>query len=149
MIPGHCSLCSSARNGYPSIGEDCLRCCRNALLHGLDATQRKPIRTENVLSLARLCVKFEALLVAWKHTNELAGLQSKPPHETYTVLLEACAREQKAAVASELLQWANEDGVQPTIGDLLSLLASQPACKRGPLATRLIKVGQNLNQHAS
>lgn len=67
-------------------------------------------------------------------------MQSKPPHEAYTVLLEACVREQKAQVASELVQWADEDGVEPSVCDLLSLLASQPARKRPSLARKLLKV---------
>lgn len=67
-------------------------------------------------------------------------MQSKPPHEAYSVLLEACVREQKAQVASELVQWADEDGIEPSICDLLSLLASQPARKRPSLARKLLKV---------
>lgn len=67
-------------------------------------------------------------------------MQSKPPHAAYTVLWEACAREQRSEVALELLRWAGEDGIEPTICDLLSLLASQPARKRSPLARKLLKV---------
>ncbi|KAK9821204.1 hypothetical protein WJX74_009857 [Apatococcus lobatus] len=64
---------------------------------------------------------------------------SKPPHEAYTVLLEACAREHKADVASELLQWANEDGIEPSTCDLLSLLVSQPARNQPYLARKILK----------
>ena len=60
------------------------------------------------------------------------------------MLLEACVREQKAQVASELVQWADEDGVEPSICDVLSLLASQPARKRPSLARKLLKVSFSL-----
>ena len=71
----------------------------------------------------------------------LVQLQGKPPREAFTVLWETCAREEKPEVALELLSWAAADGLQPSICDLLSLLASQPAQDRPALAEELLRVG--------
>ena len=70
-------------------------------------------------------------------------MQGKPPNEAFTVLWEACARDRKPEVALELLSWAIADEVQPSVCDLLSLLASQPARKRSALARKLLKVSQH------
>ncbi len=69
----------------------------------------------------------------------LFELQGKPPRQAFTVLWEACVREKKSGVALELLSWAAADHVQPTLGDLLSLLASQPADQRPELAKTLLR----------